>query len=450
MRLLRLSLANLAMSPLTTAVNILLLTLGTASIAILLIAAHQLTTTLTRDAADIDLVIGAKGSPLQLILSGVYHADVPPGNIPLSSAKPWMKHPLVESAIPLALGDSFEGFRIVGTTQDYLKIYGGRINIGELWGAPLEIVAGSQVAKVTGLGLDSTFSGVHGLNDGGHMHDEERYRIVGVLEETGTVLDRLLITSMESVWALHGSHNIHSYGSESDDEHMPQENLTTIPEDKDHHHDEAEHNFDDGLEHATNEYDEHEPHQEDNADHNGKDITVLLVKYASPLAAISLPRDINAESALQAASPAFEITRLLQIVGIGIGWLQAFAGILLASAAVSIFAALYASLKARRHDLAVLRCLGASRSELFYLIFVEGVVLTTVGIFGGLIVAHGGLELVGNWLANSQQISLTGWVWAPTEFLLVVALLIAGFLTALIPAWQAFSTDVAKTLSTGS
>jgi putative ABC transport system permease protein len=255
---------------------------------------------------------------------------------------------------------------------------------------------------------------------------------------------------MESVWALHGSHNIHSYGSESDDEHMPQENLTTIPEDKDHHHDEAEHNFDDGLEHATNEYDEHEPHQEDNADHNGKDITVLLVKYASPLAAISLPRDINAESALQAASPAFEITRLLQIVGIGIGWLQAFAGILLASAAVSIFAALYASLKARRHDLAVLRCLGASRSELFYLIFVEGVVLTTVGIFGGLIVAHGGLELVGNWLANSQQISLTGWVWAPTEFLLVVALLIAGFLTALIPAWQAFSTDVAKTLSTGS
>ncbi|MFT5102346.1 MAG: putative ABC transport system permease protein, partial [Planctomycetaceae bacterium] len=83
MSLLRLSLANLAMSPLTTAVNILLLTLGTASIAILLIAAHQLTTTLTRDAADIDLVIGAKGSPLQLILSGVYHADVPPGNIPL-------------------------------------------------------------------------------------------------------------------------------------------------------------------------------------------------------------------------------------------------------------------------------------------------------------------------------------------------------------------------------
>jgi putative ABC transport system permease protein len=448
MSLWRLSLSNLAMSPLSTAVNILLLTLGTASIAILLIATHQLTTTLTRDAADIDLVIGAKGSPLQLILSGVYHADVPPGNIPLSSAKPWLNHPLIESAIPLALGDSFEGFRIVGTTQDYLNIYDGRAHVGKLWGAPLEIVAGSQVANVTGLGVGSIFSGVHGLNDGGNTHDEGSYRVVGVLEETGTVLDRLLITSMESVWALHGSHDIHSYGSEPDDGHMSPEIPSTNP--KDHQDEEAAHKHDEGHAHSTNEHDEHEPNQEDNVDNNGQDITVLLIKYASPLAALSLPRDINAESALQAASPAFEITRLLQVVGIGIGWLQAFAGILLVSAALSIFAALYASLKARRYDLAVLRCLGATRLELFYLIFVEGIVLTTVGIFSGLLLAHGGLELVGNWLANSQQMSLTGWVWAPTEFILIVALLLAGFLTALIPAWQAFSTDVAKTLSTGS
>jgi putative ABC transport system permease protein len=153
---------------------------------------------------------------------------------------------------------------------------------------------------------------------------------------------------------------------------------------------------------------------------------------------------------LQSASPAFEITRLLQIVGVGIGWLQTFAGVLLASAALSIFAALYSSLKARRHDLAVLRCLGASRWELFYLIFTEGLVLTTAGIITGLMVAHGGLEIAGHWLADNQQIPLTGWVWAPTEFLLIAGLFLAGVLTAFIPAWQAFTTDVAKTLSTGT
>ena len=176
-------------------------------------------------------------------------------------------------------------------------------------------------------------------------------------------------------------------------------------------------------------------------------MTVVLVKYASPLAALSLPREINSESALQAASPAFEITRLLQIVGIGIGWLQAFAFILLASAALSIFAALYSSLKARRHDLAVLRCLGATRSELFLLLFFEGLVLTSAGILVGLIAAHGGLELAGQWLGDTQNIVLTGLVWAPTEYILVASLVGAGFLTSLLPAAQAFSTDVARTLA---
>ena len=429
MNMIRLSFANLLMSPLSTAVNILLLALGTASIATLLIATHQLTETLTRDSADIDLVIGAKGSPLQLILAGVYHADVPPGNIALADTKPWVKHPLVKSATPLALGDSFKGFRIVGSTHEYLTIYNGKIASGELWSKPLEIVVGSQVASKTGLKIGSTFSGVHGLDDGGHSHDQDSYIVVGILQPTKTILDRLLITSMESVWKLHGKSN-----------------GTMTPDDGEGAHDD-EHGHDEEDEHDDEHGHDGEDSYSETAEDDGQEITVLLIKYASPLAALSLPRDINAESALQAASPAFEITRLLQIVGVGIGWLQAFTGILLASAALSIFAALYSSLKARRYDLAVLRCLGATRWQLFSLLFFEGSFLTVAGIFSGLIFAHGGLELIGQSLGGSQNAPLTGFVWAPSEFALVAGLLIAGLLTAIIPARQAFSTDVAKTLS---
>jgi len=416
------------MSPLSTAVNILLLALGTASIATLLIATHQLTETLTRDSADIDLVIGAKGSPLQLILAGVYHADVPPGNIALADTKPWVKHPLVQSATPLALGDSFNGFRIVGSTHEYLTIYKAKIASGELWSKPLEIVVGSQVASKTGLKIGSTFSGVHGLGDGGHSHDEDSYIVVGILQPTKTILDRLLITSMDSVWKLHGKSNATMTPDDGEGAH-----------DDEHEHDEDEHDDEHGH--------DGEDYYSETAEDDGQEITVLLIKYASPLAALSLPRDINAESALQAASPAFEITRLLQIVGVGIGWLQAFTGILLASATLSIFAALYSSLKARRYDLAVLRCLGATRWQLFSLLFFEGSFLTVAGIFSGLIFAHGGLELIGQSLGGSQNAPLTGFVWAPSEFALVAGLLIAGLLTAIIPARQAFSTDVAKTLS---
>ena len=425
MNLVRLSLANLAMSPLSSVVNIFLLGLGTASIAILLIATHQLTTTLTRDSAGIDLVIGAAGSPLQLVLAGVYHADIPPGNIPLERVKPWLQHPLIEDATPLALGDTYQGYRIVGSEKKYIDIYGGILDSGQLWAAPMQIVVGSAVAESTALEIGSTISGTHGLDGDGHAHEDNRFQVVGILSKTGTVLDRLLVTSTKSVWLVHGvSHDNHAYEDEED-------------------HDAGEH----VEKHDSHQFDE--PHMKNEYIEGAEDqeITVVLMTYASPLAALSLPREINEEAGLQAASPAFEITRLLQIVGIGFGWLKAFAAILVASAALSIFAALYASLKARRHDLAVLRCLGATRWELFLVLFVEGMVLTIAGTAVGLVSAHGGLQLIGIWLNQSPNIALTGAIWAPSEYGLIAAILAAGFVAATLPARQAFSTDVTKTLS---
>ena len=467
MNLLQLSLANLLLSPLSTAVNILLLSLGTGSIAILLIATHLLSAALIRDAADIDLVVGAKGSPLQLVLSGLYHADIPTGNIRLSEARTWMEHPMVESAIPLSLGDSHKGFRIVGTNEDYVDIYDGQLAEGKLPSNLLEIAIGSSVSKATGLSLGATFAGQHGLDGAGHAHDEDSYTVVGIFEASDTVLDRLLITTLESVWLVHGESRPNSETYDTTQTNRPRENEDVHADAEaeaseamldDHHENEhVKHQHEHEHEDEDEDEDEHEDEliseydgdreRQTTAYAEAQAITVLLIKYATPIAAITLPRKINDESALQAASPAYEITRLLQVIGIGIGWLQAFAAILVASAVLSIFAALYASLKARRNDLAVLRCLGATRSELFMLLLYEGLILTTAGIVFGLIAAHGGIELTAIALGDAQNFPFTGFVWAPTEFVLVGGLLAAGVLSSLIPSWQAYSTDVPRTLA---
>jgi putative ABC transport system permease protein len=176
---------------------------------------------------------------------------------------------------------------------------------------------------------------------------------------------------------------------------------------------------------------------------------MILIKFSSPLGMLTLPREVNETSSLQAAAPALEIARLVQVVGVGLNWLNAFAAILVLSAALSILAALYASLRARRQGLAVLRCLGATRWELFYLLYIEGMLLTIAGTCLGLVLAHGGMTLLGIVLGAGQGLVLSGWTWASGEFLLVVGMLLVGALTALLPALQAYRTNVAATLTSG-
>ncbi len=127
MNLLTLSLSYLRARALNTTLNVLLLALGVATITLLLLTMHQLEERMGRDARGIDLVAGAKGSPMQVILSAIYHLDVPTGNIPLAQARELAKHRMVKKTIPLALGDNYKGFRIVGTNHDYVAHYGGSL-----------------------------------------------------------------------------------------------------------------------------------------------------------------------------------------------------------------------------------------------------------------------------------------------------------------------------------
>jgi putative ABC transport system permease protein len=443
MSLFRLALANLNLSRLSSAMNVILLALGTASIATLLLASAQLSSALTRNAAGIDLVIGAKGSPLQLVLAGVYHADVPPGNIPLAEMNRWQRHPMVKRAIPISIGDSFNGYRIVGTTLDFASFYDAELLAGEYWHAPFQAVIGSQVTATTNLTIGSQFDGVHGLTDGGDRHEQSSYQVVGQLVKTGSVLDRLVFTSLESVWQMHGDHRARDHSqekaiaSEHENAHEHQDEHQDQREEA-HEHENARR-----QEHASNASADFSNHEAD------REITMILIKFSSPLGMLTLPREVNETSSLQAAAPALEIARLVQVVGVGLNWLNAFAAILVLSAALSILAALYASLRARRQGLAVLRCLGATRWELFYLLYIEGMLLTIAGTCLGLVLAHGGMTLLGIVLGAGQGLVLSGWTWASGEFVLVVGMLSVGALTALLPALQAYRTNVAATLTSG-
>ena len=149
--------------PMNTVLNILLLALGIAVITVLLLFNNQLNEKISSNAKGIDLVVGAKGSPLQLILCSIFHIDFPTGNIKLSEAEKVVRHRMVKKAIPLALGDSYNGYRIVGTNHDYPGIYNATLASGDWWKNNLEVTIGSTVAELAHLKIGETFTSAHGL-----------------------------------------------------------------------------------------------------------------------------------------------------------------------------------------------------------------------------------------------------------------------------------------------
>jgi len=399
--------------PLATVLNVALLAVGVATITLVILLSRELEDRLAREAAGIDLVVGAKGSPLQIVLAGIYHADVPPGNVPLAAVEALARRPLVRQVIPLALGDSFRGFRIVGTEPAFVAHYGASLAQGRGWTAPMEAVLGSEVARASGLAVGASFAGAHGLAEGGGDHAEVRYRVVGVLAPAGRVIDRLVLTGIDSVWEVHEHHR-----GEADPGHdasaagqPPSAGAPTPP-----------------------------PHRE---------VTLALVKYTSPVAAASLPRAINAETELQAASPAYESARLLTVFGVGTDVVRGFALLLIGASAFGLFVALAQALDDRRYDLAIMRALGAPRRTIVGVLLIESVLLAATGLVVGLVLAHGLAASVGVWLPAAAPLAAGARVWQSEEWAVVALALLAGIIAALVPAWRAYRLDAAATLAEG-
>lgn len=401
--------------PLNTFINVLLLSLGIVVITLLLLFNRQLEEKIASNAKGIDLVIGAKGSPLQLILCNIFHIDFPTGNISLAEAERVSKHRLIKKAIPMSLGDSYQTYRIVGTTREYDQLYGATLREGEWYDDALEVTIGSNVADIAGLRIGDKFASAHGLVEGGHAHDEHEYVVAGIMRQSNSVLDNLILTRIESIWEMHEEHDAEEAHHHHEEDSAGHEHFTLVPS---------------------------VPLSD-----SSKEITSVLVQYRSPLGAVQLPRLINSQSAFQAASPAFETARLFSILGVGVDVLMGFAYVLVVISALSIFIALYNSLKERKYDLAILRSMGASRRRVFFSILLEGVILTFIGTLTGMLMAHGVVWILSEVVPAIAKTGVSALIFYQEEWMILAASLFMGMLCALLPALQAYRTDISKVLS---
>ncbi len=455
MNLLHLSWKNLSYKPLSMLLSLLLFALGTGLIALLLLLNNQLEDKYEKNLAGIDLVIGAKGSPLQLILCNMFHIDAPTGNIAIKESRAFLnpKHPLIRLAVPLSLGDSYKGYRIVGTTHRLVdSIYNGTLSEGKLWENNMDITLGAEVAKQLKLNLGSTFYSAHGFADDGlNVHDHGTpFKVTGILQATGTVLDQLILTNTSSIWAVH-DHEDDKPKSEKETA-KAQPTITPQkeePHEHDHEHEGHDHADEEGHQHETNIVSEAPPPNKPLIEELDKDITAILIKYKNRTSwrALNMARNVNENTNLQAASPAIEMTRLFQLMGNGEKLLRALAVIIVFVSALSVFISLYNSLNERRYELALMRVMGASRAKLFALIIFEGVLLSFLGLLIGLVLGHLGMEILGGAMEESYRYRFTGWKWLKEEWLLLVGSLVIGFVAALIPAIRASKTGIAATLT---
>ena len=403
MNILRLSLASLKFRALASFFNVLVLALGMATIITLLHVSQQMEERFTNDLQGIDLVVGAKGSPIQLILSSVFHLDIPNGNIPLDEAEKLEQNKLIKTAIPIALGDNYNGFRIVGTTSEYAAHYHAHIAQGRGYSAPMEAVVGSEVAAKNSLHLNDKIVGAHGLSNSDDPHTDFPYIVVGILSYTATVIDRLVLTPVESVW------HVHEHPDSDDAEEMA--------------------------------------HKQE---HPEKEITSLLISYNTPMAAVTLPRLVNKTSSMQAASPAFETARLMKMLGIGSDAIQLFGGILMTIAAIGFFVTLWSAVHDRRYDIALMRAIGATRTKVLTLVLSEGIILGALGTILGIVLGHIFAYAAQCWIEKTHHMTLNAVGFHPYEAYAVVIALAISVFAAIIPAIMAYRVNVAQILSEGS
>jgi putative ABC transport system permease protein len=427
MNLVYLAYRNMVSKPLNLVLSLMLLLLSVSLVTFALQMSQQVDQQLNKNIAPFDMVVGAKGSPLQLVLASVLHIDNPTGNIKMKEASLVERNPLVQTAIPISYGDNYKGYRILGTKVEYLNFYNAKLNEGRLFEKSFEAVVGSGVAKKLNLKLGDTFVSSHGLADAGHAHDEHPYTVVGVLKPTGTVVDQLLIANLESIW------DAHDHGDHDDHEHEDD-------------HDHEGHNHDDDHDHEDHEGHEGHDHSKHEIDEN-TEITSLLVKFKSPLGMVQIPRSINENTNMQAALPGFEINRLMNLLGSGVQTINWIALVILLVSGLSIFISLLKTIRERKQELALLRTYGLNTGQLLTLALLEGSFLAVIGFVLGWLLGRLGIAGVSGYMESSYGYGLQ--VSGPdmTELILLVLIFAVAMIASLLASLSIFKLDVAKTLS---
>lgn len=395
MNIVKLSYKNIATKPLQTFLTVLILSLSIG----LLLGVKQLNkvfeSQLQQSLNGVDMVVGAKGSPLQLVLSAVLHIDNPTGNISFTEAKKIAEGRYIEEAIPISIGDNYKGYKLVGTTSGFIDLHKTSLENGKIFEKPFEVILGNAVAKNLNLKVGDTFNSAHGMIENAlESHDENPLKVVGILKPTQNVIDRLIVTNLESIWHMHEHENSSEVHNHEDDE-----------------------------------------------------ITALLVKFSNKMGLLRLPRMINKDTQFQAALPKYELDKLFQFTAIATKSITWIAFAILFVSGISMFVSLYRMVKERAKELALVRTYGASRNTLIKLVFSQGFIIGMFSYIIGVLLAFFGIQAVFTSVKNTykQQIYLLEFPQDILELLLFIfGIIIIATLMAIRPI---FKMDISKILS---
>lgn len=377
--------------------------LGIAAVTIALVGFDALPKAAQRAWGGVDLVVGPKGSALDLVLCCALHVSDPRGLISMKEAMETVSGPMIRAAAPIALGDNVQGWRIMGTTPAILGVYRAKIATGEMWTDKLQAVLGASAARALNFKIGDSFVGAHGLAAGGDLHDKFPYKVVGILQPTGSALDRLVLTDIETVRYVH-------------------------------------------IEQAKAEIAEHGSTDEENVANLPNAATAVVASYRMPTAAAFMPRRIDATETLSAGSPTFEIARLMSYARPLTTALTGLGLLLVAIAALAAALGLMATMNARTRDLALLRALGASRAQLATVAFAEAGFIATAALVAGGAVTAAVVALCRNLLAETTGLLLEPHLAVDQAGILIGGTILVAVAAASFPALRASHTQIEELL----
>ncbi len=401
---------NIKQRSLSSLLTMFSIMLGVALVIAIIILRQESEEAFNQTATGYELIVGPKGSSLQLTLNTVYQIGVPIQNMPLNVYELLKNDRRVKLAIPYVLGDNFKDFRLIGTVPEiftefeYKKGIRYRIEQGKIFENDFEAVIGSETSQRTGLKTGDTFTGSHGVDsyEGAEAHDEFNFKVTGILEKTFTPADRVIFVTMNSVWKIH---------------------------------------------------DHEEDNQKDSAalSKNENTITSILLKLKNPVYFDLIRRQINDNKYeginAQAVMPVFEIKQLFDIIGNINSILLVIAYLVIFVAAISILVSLYNSMNERKRDIAIMRSLGATKFTILKIIVLEGALLSLSGSAAGILLGHIAVFFMKNKISDLAGIQISGTTFNIFELYILAGTLLLGIFVSTIPALKAYKTDVAKNLN---
>ncbi len=392
------------------------LALGVALISCVLTLRAESQTHFETYSGTFDAIVGAKGNPSQVVMSTLFYLDIPVGTIPFGVLSIVQEHPHVENAYPIAIGDSYREFRIIGSSPGLLndKRNGVEFAAGRSFVRRGEVVLGSRVAAETGLKIGDSFVSTHGFDEElGHEHDVP-FVVTGILRQSNSPDDVAIFTDIESVWTACGSW------------HIEQER-----------HDHATHT------HAADANADSEKSQSEVGA-----LTAILVKLKPGESSKEFQADINANFAAMAVLPRDEVARLyVKEIALLRNALMIVAVLVVVVSIVSLAVNLYMSVLQRKRDIAVMRSLGAGSSDIFGVVLCESGALTTVALLAGSLTGHLAAWLLGMELANRSGVVIQAFSIQAGELTSYALVLAAALTAAVIPAMRSYRTDIALDLA---